>query len=94
MSVLLCCCVDQRIEKLLMPFAQKEFPWDLNSEMPSTFREKPQDQTKSCYHLSTAEGLYDNLPPLTDTSNSDYETTEDENSEVIPSTLYLDDTKL
>ena len=39
--------LDNRIEKLLMPWAQKEFPWDLNSEMLSTFREKPQDQTKN-----------------------------------------------
>ena len=35
-----------------MPWVQKEYPWDLDCELLSTFREEPQDRTKSCYHCS------------------------------------------
>ena len=80
------CYLDKRIETLLLPWANREFQWDLNPEILSTFRERPQNQTKSChceavytsseslsnfsYDLSTTEGL--TLPLLTDTENTDY----------------------
>ena len=44
------CYVDHRLEKLLLPWAEKAYPWDLDCQLLSTIREEPKDRTENCSH--------------------------------------------
>ena len=47
------CYVDKRLEKILLPWANKNYPWDMNSELLTTIREEPDQKSESpCFHSS------------------------------------------
>ena len=44
------CYLDSRLETLLMPYATKSYPWDLQYDILPHFREKSDSQSDRCYH--------------------------------------------
>ena len=44
------CYIDRRLETLLMPYAKKEYPWDIVCDILLHFRKNNNYQPKSCYH--------------------------------------------
>ena len=47
------CYVDKRLELLLIPWANKSYPWDMNSELLKTIREGQEHKNESpCAHSS------------------------------------------
>ena len=44
------CYIDGRLKTLLMPYATRLYPWDLQCEILPHFREKSDSQSRKCYH--------------------------------------------
>ena len=44
------CYIDQRLETLLLPYATKSYPWDIQTDILPHFRDNPDYQSRKCYH--------------------------------------------
>ena len=44
------CYIDRRLEALLLPYAHKSYPWDIECDILPYFRENSNYQPNKCYH--------------------------------------------
>ena len=44
------CYIDSQLETLLMPYATKSYPWDIQCDILPHFREKSDSKSRKCYH--------------------------------------------
>ena len=44
------CYIDDRLKTLLIPYATKSYPWDIQCDILPHFREKSDSQSRKCYH--------------------------------------------
>ena len=44
------CYIDKRLKTLLIPYATKSYPWDIQCEILPHFREKTDFPPRTCYH--------------------------------------------
>ena len=54
------CYIDERLKTLLIPYATKSYPWDIQCEILPHFREKTDSPPRTCYHCLQGQ-LRDNF---------------------------------